>query len=790
MKDTTILSVSVEGQDPKLVTAIANKVADFQRASVEDGRDAGTRGAVLEYVKKMADMSSEMSAISQNIWTRANSAHIPSLTFNEQQKDSRVIVAAFQGQQAALLAQRADIRKELDLSAAELASAETTFDAECISLMREAAPEAMPAAVIEASPKPASAGTPAAVAPAAPTATAQASGSAAAVTSPTGSATAAIPAKSADKPPAPPVEAAAPSQTSGSVAVTASAESVATTAPAKPARNPAAAAVARTSGSAAAATTPAGPAATAIPAKPAEKPAEPKAPMVTAAQFAALYQQLLKVEAEAEKAASSAPENSPGNPQMADLEKKHAEIMIQIENLRRQFQLQSQPAQQTFQEQAAAQERLARQAERISQIEDELEARKLSLTPETYSQDFQVKALQERKATLEAQLETDRAKLNADMAHLAMQSAILPQMLDEAQKIQQLEKSAVSLRVLRMSRKIYRENYDAIQAALDALTGPLNDILNESEKYTRLDEAYLKMDEWVRDVKLALSQISVTVYEATEPTIPIRPKWPINIALSGMLGLMASFGVVMLLEFGRKTVKTPSDAQAQPRRLRAGRRAAFPRTRFRRRGVLAGRPEGFARRRDVQRGPFLPPRRQQGQPPRSILVTSAAAREGKTTVSTLLAHSLARSGEKVLLVDANLRLPYLHPDLPVRKPPRPRRHPARRRRRPSCIRPTGIENLSIMTAGAAGEDGLAWVQPERFAQFVRAAGESLRPRHLRQHLHHRRGRRAHHGLRRGRGHLCRPGRPAPRRARLPRHREHPPGARQPDRRRPQQRQVH
>lgn len=561
LKDTTILSVSVEGQDPKLVTALANKVADFQRASVEDGRDAGTRGAVLEYVKKMADMSSEMSAISQNIWTRANSAHIPSLTFNEQQKDSRVIVAAFQGQQAALLAQRADIRKELDLSAAELASAETTFDAECISLMREAAPEAMPAAVIEASPKPASAGTPAAVAPAAPTATAQASGSAAAVTSPTGSATAAIPAKSADKPPAPPVEAAAPSQTSGSVAVTASAESVATTAPAKPARNPAAAAVARTSGSAAAATTPAGPAATAIPAKPAEKPAEPKAPMVTAAQFAALYQQLLKVEAEAEKAASSAPENSPGNPQMADLEKKHAEIMIQIENLRRQFQLQSQPAQQTFQEQAAAQERLARQAERISQIEDELEARKLSLTPETYSQDFQVKALQERKATLEAQLETDRAKLNADMAHLAMQSAILPQMLDEAQKIQQLEKSAVSLRVLRMSRKIHRENYDAVQAALDALTGPLNDILNESEKYTRLDEAYLKMDEWVRDVKLALSQISVTVYEATEPTIPIRPKWPINIALSGLLGLMASFGVVMLLEFGRKTVKTPGDAQ-------------------------------------------------------------------------------------------------------------------------------------------------------------------------------------------------------------------------------------
>ena len=98
LKDTTILSVSVQGEDPKLVTAIANKVADFQRSSLDDSRDASTRNAVQEYVKKMADMSSEMNAIGQNIWSRANSAHISGLTFNEQQKDSRAIVAAFQDQ--------------------------------------------------------------------------------------------------------------------------------------------------------------------------------------------------------------------------------------------------------------------------------------------------------------------------------------------------------------------------------------------------------------------------------------------------------------------------------------------------------------------------------------------------------------------------------------------------------------------------------------------------------------------------------------------------------------------
>jgi len=113
----------------------------------------------------------------------------------------------------------------------------------------------------------------------------------------------------------------------------------------------------------------------------------------------------------------------------------------------------------------------------------------------------------------------------------------------------------------------------------------------------------------------------------------------------------------------------------------------------------------------------------EGRSPRSILVTSAAAREGKTTVATLLAHSLARSGERVLLVDANLRLPYLHSVFQCDSQPGLADILHNGDDVPSCIRTTGIQNLSIMTAGAAGEDGLAWVQPERFAQFVRTIGE-------------------------------------------------------------------
>ena len=46
-------------------------------------------------------------------------------------------------------------------------------------------------------------------------------------------------------------------------------------------------------------------------------------------------------------------------------------------------------------------------------------------------------------------------------------------------------------------------------------------------------------------------------------------------------------------------------------------------------------------------------------PPRSIVVTSANAHEGKSTVSATLARVLADAGEQVVLIDADLRRPSL-----------------------------------------------------------------------------------------------------------------------------------
>lgn len=58
---------------------------------------------------------------------------------------------------------------------------------------------------------------------------------------------------------------------------------------------------------------------------------------------------------------------------------------------------------------------------------------------------------------------------------------------------------------------------------------------------------------------------------------------------------------------------------------------------------------------------------QAGQPPRTILVTSAQSSEGKTTSSVNLAASLASAGGRVVLIDADLRRPSVHRHLSMQR---------------------------------------------------------------------------------------------------------------------------
>jgi capsular exopolysaccharide synthesis family protein len=132
---------------------------------------------------------------------------------------------------------------------------------------------------------------------------------------------------------------------------------------------------------------------------------------------------------------------------------------------------------------------------------------------------------------------------------------------------------------------------------------------------------------------------------------PFAPRPKVNLALGGLLGLIVGLLLALALDALDRSVKTAAQAVESFRTVLL---AVTPRSReVKDRPVpedsLSPVSEAFRTLRTAVR--FIDPDR----PLRTILVTSPVAREGKTTTAVNLAAALAQSGERVVLVDADLR---------------------------------------------------------------------------------------------------------------------------------------
>jgi succinoglycan biosynthesis transport protein ExoP len=87
------------------------------------------------------------------------------------------------------------------------------------------------------------------------------------------------------------------------------------------------------------------------------------------------------------------------------------------------------------------------------------------------------------------------------------------------------------------------------------------------------------------------------------------------------------------------------------------------------------------------------------QPPRVVLVTSAEPHEGKTTTATQLAASLARSGRRTLLIDADIRNPGAHRVFEMPSEPGLCELLRGEADRESVVHPTRTANLWLLSAG-------------------------------------------------------------------------------------------
>ena len=169
------------------------------------------------------------------------------------------------------------------------------------------------------------------------------------------------------------------------------------------------------------------------------------------------------------------------------------------------------------------------------------------------------------------------------------------------------------------------------------------------------------------------NEVTIATYSRL-PREPIGPQRFRNIFIAFLLSLVAGIGLAFLLDFLDDTVKSVDGVD---RYLHLPALALIPSSRDRGRliGVVGASPgagpadtTALAMVSDA-RSPIAESYRHlrtslllssAGQPPKTILVTSSQASEGKTTTAINTAFMLAQTGAEVLIIDCDLRRPRLH----------------------------------------------------------------------------------------------------------------------------------
>lgn len=141
--------------------------------------------------------------------------------------------------------------------------------------------------------------------------------------------------------------------------------------------------------------------------------------------------------------------------------------------------------------------------------------------------------------------------------------------------------------------------------------------------------------------------------DAVEPLRPVAPRPLRNAALAGLLGLLLVTGIVALLTVLDRTIRTEDDLLA----LNVPTLAVIPR--LRQRDILfsgivrAARQAGLYEAVGFLRVNLMTAFGNRAHP--IMMVTSTAPGEGKSSVTATLADGFASSGQRVLIIDADLR---------------------------------------------------------------------------------------------------------------------------------------
>lgn len=208
--------------------------------------------------------------------------------------------------------------------------------------------------------------------------------------------------------------------------------------------------------------------------------------------------------------------------------------------------------------------------------------------------------------------------------------------------------------------------------------------------------------------------------KAREPKSPSKPNRLLIIIIGTVLGFGLSFAYVFTKNYFDNTVKTPEDIQKKNVNVLAwipeieglignGDSAGF---------VISKFPDSIpseAFRALRTRVHFSTP---DITDLKTILITSPAPREGKTTIAVNLAGSFAQTNKKVLLLDCDLRKPRIHNLFNVSKTPGLIDYLFGQTKLEDITRKSEIDNLSYITSGTIPPNPAEMLASQQLEDFL------------------------------------------------------------------------
>ncbi len=244
----------------------------------------------------------------------------------------------------------------------------------------------------------------------------------------------------------------------------------------------------------------------------------------------------------------------------------------------------------------------------------------------------------------------------------------------------------------------------------------------------KLEEAKIQESAQARNVRI--------IDKAIKPLKPVKPNKKVNILLGMVLGLGLGIGITFMLEYMDRSVRKPEDVE----RIGLNVLATIPKIEIEK---LEKSNQGFSNGHRVEarlithidpKSPVSEAYRtlrtnlqfsKVEKELRTILVTSAGPKEGKSTTAANLAIAMAQAGNSVVLVDADLRRPLIHSVFGMDKDQGLTNYLAGSLDYGSLAQKTFIENLKVITSGVLPPNPSELLATEKMKQLLKKLQEDF-----------------------------------------------------------------